>query len=177
MEAFLKKGKGSKKIEPKREETSKINTDSDFNISINTNQTLIKIKNHKACLTTKKDIDSSTKNLPSNTEDVEMAVQDDAQEDKKRYQPWVEKYRPSKIDEISHQPEVVSALRKSVTSGKVPHLLLHGPPGTGKTSTILALAKELFGPDFYKSRILELNASDDRGIGMVREKIKKFAQK
>lgn len=54
---------------------------------------------------------------------------------------------------------------------------MHGPPGTGKTSTILALAKELFGPEFYRSRILELNASDDRGIGMVREKIKKFAQK
>ena len=54
---------------------------------------------------------------------------------------------------------------------------MHGPPGTGKTSTILALAKELFGPNFYRSRILELNASDDRGIGMVREKIKKFAQK
>lgn len=59
----------------------------------------------------------------------------------------------------------------------MPHLLLHGPPGTGKTSTILALAKELYGPEFYRSRILELNASDDRGIGMVREKIKKFAQK
>ena len=55
--------------------------------------------------------------------------------------------------------------------------MLHGPPGTGKTSTILALAKELYGPDFYRSRIFELNASDDRGIAMVREKIKKFAQK
>ena len=55
--------------------------------------------------------------------------------------------------------------------------MLHGPPGTGKTSTILALAKELFGPENYKSRIYELNASDDRGIAMVREKIKKFAQK
>jgi len=54
---------------------------------------------------------------------------------------------------------------------------MHGPPGTGKTSTILALAKELYGPSFFRTRVLELNASDDRGIGMVREKIKKFAQK
>ncbi|CAI2370752.1 unnamed protein product [Moneuplotes crassus] len=107
-------------------------------------------------------------------EDVEMEVED---ESKTRYQPWVEKYRPNKIDEVSHQSEVVSALSKSVETGKVPHLLLYGPPGTGKTSTILALSKELFGPKFYRSRILELNASDDRGIGMVREKIKKFAQK
>jgi replication-associated recombination protein RarA len=53
--------------------------------------------------------------------------------------------RPSKVDEVSHQLEVVSALRHSVKTGQVPHLLMYGPPGTGKTSTILALAKELFG--------------------------------
>lgn len=58
----------------------------------------------------------------------------------------------------------------------MPHLLLHGPPGTGKTSSILAFAKQLFGPKLYRERILELNASDDRGIQVVREKIKKFAQ-
>ena len=85
--------------------------------------------------------------------------------------------RPSKIDEISHQTEVVSALNQSVKSGQVPHLLMYGPPGTGKTSTILAMARELFGKEFYKKRILELNASDERGIQVVREKIKKFAQR
>lgn len=53
--------------------------------------------------------------------------------------------RPSKVEEVSHQLEVVSALKSSVDNGNVPHLLMYGPPGTGKTSTILALAKDLFG--------------------------------
>lgn len=91
--------------------------------------------------------------------------------------PWVEKYRPSKIEEVSHQLEVVNALGVSIKTGQVPHLLMYGPPGTGKTSTVLAMAKELFGKEFYKHRILELNASDERGISVVREKIKKFAQR
>ncbi|CAG9333078.1 unnamed protein product [Blepharisma stoltei] len=90
--------------------------------------------------------------------------------------PWVEKYRPQKIDELAHQEEIVNALQTSLSSGSLPHLLFYGPPGTGKTSAILAIAKQMFGPDLYKSRVLELNASDDRGINVVREKIKKFAQ-
>jgi replication factor C subunit 2/4 len=81
------------------------------------------------------------------------------------------------VDEISHQEHVVSTLKTSISSGQLPHLLFYGPPGTGKTSTIVAVARQLFGPDFRKNgRFLELNASDDRGISVVREKVKSFAQ-
>ncbi len=58
----------------------------------------------------------------------------------------------------------------------MPHLLLYGPPGTGKTSTIMAIARQLYGPDLLKSRVLELNASDERGISVIRDKVKAFAQ-
>ncbi|KAM6500857.1 P-loop containing nucleoside triphosphate hydrolase protein [Amanita muscaria] len=91
-------------------------------------------------------------------------------------QPWIEKYRPRTIDDVSAQEHTVAVLRKTLTSTNLPHMLFYGPPGTGKTSTILALARQLFGPENFRSRVLELNASDERGISIVREKIKNFAR-
>lgn len=90
-------------------------------------------------------------------------------------QPWVEKYRPRNIDEVSSQEEVVSVLKSTIESKNLPHLLFYGAAGTGKTSTILALCRQVFGHDF-KSRVLELNASDERGINVIRKKVKDFAR-
>eukprot|EP00756_Hemistasia_phaeocysticola_P010299 Hpha_TRINITY_DN15007_c0_g3::TRINITY_DN15007_c0_g3_i1::g.124128::m.124128/K10755/RFC2_4; replication factor C subunit 2/4 len=92
--------------------------------------------------------------------------------------PWVEKYRPRTVHDVVHQPEVCAMLKSQLESDKpnLPHLLFHGPPGTGKTSTILAACRQLYGPQYMGTRVKELNASDDRGIDVIRKKVKTFAQ-
>ncbi|KAJ2903172.1 uncharacterized protein MKZ38_010304 [Zalerion maritima] len=101
---------------------------------------------------------------------------DDKTKEKQRTQPWVEKYRPKSLDDVTAQDHTVTVLQRTLQASNLPHMLFYGPPGTGKTSTILALAKQLYGPELIKSRVLELNASDERGISIVREKVKDFAR-
>lgn len=116
--------------------------------------------------------------------------------------PWIEKYRPSKLDEVAAHTEIIAtsereafavarcahrrcvekslisrpcpAVKRFMNEDRLPHLLFYGPPGTGKTSTILALAREMYGSR-VGNMVLELNASDDRGIGVVRQEIQDFA--
>jgi replication factor C small subunit len=88
---------------------------------------------------------------------------------------WAEKYRPKRLGELVNQKEIVERLKSFVESRNVPHCIFAGPPGTGKTTAALCLARDLYG-DGYREHIMELNASDERGINVVRETVKTFAR-
>tara|TARA_B100001971_G_scaffold215070_1_gene257041 strand:+ start:5303 stop:6271 length:969 start_codon:yes stop_codon:yes gene_type:complete len=88
---------------------------------------------------------------------------------------WAEKYRPQTLYEIVNQRDIVNRLKTFVSEKNIPHLLLVGPAGVGKTTSILALARDLYGPG-YKNYVLELNASDERGIKIIRDKVKNYAR-
>ncbi|KAI7955242.1 hypothetical protein MJO28_005642 [Puccinia striiformis f. sp. tritici] len=88
--------------------------------------------------------------------------------------PWVEKYRPIVLDDITGNTDTIERLKVIARDGNCPHIIISGSPGIGKTTSILCLAHALLG-DAYKEGVLELNASDERGIDVVRNKIKTFA--
>ena len=88
--------------------------------------------------------------------------------------PWIERYRPHNLSSIVGNEETILRLRSIAQDGNMPNLILCGPPGTGKTTSVHALARELLG-NAYSNGVLELNASDARGIDVVRNKIKGFA--
>lgn len=91
------------------------------------------------------------------------------------FEMWAEKYRPKTLNDIVNQREIVERLKSFVKSRNVPHCIFAGPPGTGKTTAALCLSRDLYG-DAYREHTMELNASDERGIDVVRETVKTFAR-
>lgn len=91
------------------------------------------------------------------------------------YEMWTEKYRPKSLDEIMNQKEIVERLKSFVKTKNIPHCIFAGPPGTGKTTAALCLTHDLYGEN-YRGHLKELNASDERGINVVRQTVKTFAR-
>ena len=91
------------------------------------------------------------------------------------FQIWTEKYRPSNFSEMYGQEEIVRKIKAFVEKKNMPHLLFSGPAGVGKTTLALVIARELYG-DIWRNNFLETNASDERGIDVIRIKVKDFAR-
>jgi len=91
------------------------------------------------------------------------------------FEMWAEKYRPKTLTEMVNQKAIVERLSSFARSRNVPHCIFAGPPGTGKTTAALCLARDLYG-QAYREHLMELNASDERGINVVRETVKTFAR-
>ena len=91
------------------------------------------------------------------------------------YKMWTEKYRPKSLDEIMNQKEIIERLKSFVKAKNIPHSIFAGPPGTGKTTAALCLTHDLYGEN-YRAHLKELNASDERGINVVRQTVKTFAR-
>jgi len=88
---------------------------------------------------------------------------------------WIEKYRPAILDDIVGQDQIVKRLKSYVKTRNLPHLLFSGPPGVGKTAAAISIVREIFS-DNWRNNFIELNASDERGIDIIRHKVKDFAR-
>jgi len=88
---------------------------------------------------------------------------------------WIEKYRPTILDDIVGQDQIIKRLKSYVKTRNLPHLLFSGPPGVGKTAAAISIVREIFS-DNWKNNFIELNASDERGIDIIRHKVKDFAR-
>lgn len=97
-------------------------------------------------------------------------------DDKNATLPWVEKYRPQTMAEVKGHSDIITVLGKYGGIARTPHLLFYGPPGSGKTSTILAMANEYYGSKNIRDMVMEVNASDERGVEVVTGKIKSFVE-
>lgn len=96
--------------------------------------------------------------------------------DRIRDVPWIEKYRPRHIDDLLLEENILSKIKKFIKDKDMPNLIIPGTPGIGKTTTIKCIARELYGPNAEEA-VLELNASDDRGIKAVIDIITNFCTK
>jgi replication factor C subunit 2/4 len=97
--------------------------------------------------------------------------------DKEISKPWIEKYVPQTLDNIIGNSEIILRLKKILYDGNMQNMIIHGPTGTGKTCSVHCLLRSLIPKNLYDDAILELNTSEDRGIGVVRSRIKSFVQK
>uniref|UniRef100_A0A0A9YHA3 Putative replication factor C subunit 5 n=2 Tax=Lygus hesperus TaxID=30085 RepID=A0A0A9YHA3_LYGHE len=103
------------------------------------------------------------------TSDTVYIIDEDA------HTPWVEKYRPRTLDAVISHTNIIATLRSLLESNSLPHLLFYGPPGTGKTTSAMAIANQMYSGKLRRHMVLELNASNDRGIDVIRNQIKEFA--
>jgi len=115
--------------------------------------------------------------VKNSAEDVAEGIEEEDIPEKKEKDTaiWIEKYRPGTFDDIKGQDEIKKKVQAFIKKGNMPHLMFSGPAGTGKSTMAIVVAKQMFKEN-WKQNFLELNASDERGIDIIRHKVKDFAR-